>query len=209
MQRKIVKILAFCLVFLCFVPSLGSCSKPDETAFLAEVNDLLVKAEAVNFLCFGEGLGIKEGGYKSGSYTEAKEEDLSAYGVTNTASIKAKIAAVYTVTTAAWVESLVFSATYEDSTVLVYSRYYDSVAAEKTGNRPVLMVKENYEGLLNARATYSNVRVVELSSRRAEILVDVTVTNAKGETRTETDVELSLRYEENGWRFDEATYQNY
>ena len=209
MQRKVVKIAAFCLVFLCLLSSLAGCAKPDEAAFLAEVKGLLTEAEKVNVLCFGEGLATKEGGYKVGSYTEASEESLAAFGVTNTASIKAKIAAVYSVTTAEWVEKVTFSATYEDSEVLSYSRYYDTTAALEAGKRDVLMVKEGYEALLNARATYSNVRVVELSSRRAKILVDITVTNEKGETRTEKDVLLALRNEENGWRFDEATYQNY
>ena len=193
----------------CLLSALSGCAKPDEAAFLAEVTELLTEAEKVNVLCFGEGLAPKEGGYKEGSYTEADEESLAYFEVTNLASIRAKIAAVYSVTTAEWVEKVTLSATYEDSEVLSYSRYYDSVAQEQGGTRAVLMVKERYEALLFARATDANIRVVTLSSRRAEILVDITVTDAEGESRTEKDVSLKLRCEENGWRFDEATYQNY
>ena len=209
MQRKVVKISIFFLSLLCLLSALGGCAKPDETAFLAEAERLLTEAEKVNVLCFGEGILPKDGGYKVGSYTEADEESLAYFGVTSLASVREKIAAVYSVTTAEWVEKVTLSATYEDSEVLSYSRYYDATTDADEGNRKVLMVKEGYEALLNSRATYSNLRVVELSSRRAEILVDVTVTNAEGESRTETDVSLQLRYEENGWRFDQATYQNY
>lgn len=209
MQIKVIKITVLCLVFLCLLSALSGCAKPDEATFLAEVTQLLTEAEKVNVLCFGEGLLPKEGGYKVGSYTEASEESLAYFGVTSVASIKAKIAAVYSVTATAWVEKVTLSATYEDSEVLSYSRYYDTTVEEEAGDRAVIMVKNGHEALLTARATYSNVRVVELSSRRAEILVDVTVTNAEGESRTEKDVSLKLRNEENGWRFDEATYQNY
>lgn len=209
MQRKVIKITAFCLACYCLLFSLAACGKPDEATFLAEVKALLVEAEKVNVLCFGEGLAIKEKGYEVGSYTEADGESLAAFGVTDTASIKAKIAAVYSVNTAEWVERVVFSATYEEGEVLSYSRYYDTTTDDKSGSRAVVMVKEGYDALLNARATYSNVRVVELSARRAQIMVDVTVTNAQGESRTEKDVPLKLRNEENAWRFDEATYMNY
>lgn len=209
MQRKVIKITAICLALFCLLSALSGCAKPDEEIFLAEVSELLTEAEKVNVLCFGKGLAPKEGGYKEGSYTEADEESLAYFEVTNLASIREKIASVYSVTTAEWVEKVTLSATYEDSEVLSYSRYYDSVTQEQGGARAVLMVKERYEALLFARATYANIRVVTLSSRRAEILVDITVTDAEGESRTEKDVSFKLRCEENGWRFDEATYQNY
>ena len=207
-QTIVVKILSFALILTCFSSLLWGCSKPNEAEFLSEVSLLLEAAEKVNALCFGEGLAEKEGGYSVGSYTEAAEESLSAYGVANTGGIKEKIRAVYSVTTVEWIEGRIFSATYEDNSVLTYSRYYDTEVAEQDGNRPVLMVKKDYDPLLNCRAAYSNVRVSSLSSRRAEILVDVTVTK-DGESRVEKDISLALRFEENGWRFDTPTYVNY
>ncbi len=205
MQRKVVKIIAFCLLIACFLGVLAGCGKPDEAAFLTEAEALLVKAEAVNALCFGEGLAPEENGYTSGGYTEAAEESLAAYGVKKTADMKAMVREVYSVTVADWVEEVTFSAVYAESTVVAYSRYYDSVASEEEGDRAVLMVKDDYQPLLKGRAVYSHLRVVSLKRNKAEILVDVTVTYGE-ESRVEKDVSLALRREEQGWRFDTPTY---
>ena len=208
-QSKVVKILCFLLIFACLQAVLVGCNQPNEAEFLKTAEALLTEAELVNALCFGEGLAYDaENGYTSGGYCEATEESLSAFGVSSVTEIRARIRAVYSVVTAEWVESVALSATYEDSTVLSYSRYYDTVAAEESGNRPVLMVKKNYESLLSGRATYDNLRIVSLKRGRAEILVDVTVTK-DGESRVEKDVSLSLRLEEDGWRFDSPTYVSY
>lgn len=204
MQRKVVKITAFFLALVCLLGSFVGCGKPDEEAFLLTVEALLKETEAVNALCFGEGLAVREDGYTSGSYAEAAEESLAAYGVKNTAEIKEKVRRVYSVTVAEWVEEITFSAVYADSTVLSYSRYYDTVVAEED-DRAVLMVKKDYEPLLVGRTVYGNIRVVSLSSKRAEILVDVTVTH-EGKSRVEKDVSLALRFEEGAWRFDTPTY---
>lgn len=204
-QPTVIKILGFCLLFACLLTALVGCGKPDETEFLATAKDLLARSEQVNALCFGEGLSPNEDGYTVGKYAEATEESLSAFDVASVTEIKEKIHAVYSVATAEWIESVVFSAIREDNSVLSYSRYYDTVAAEEDGSRAVLMVKKDHEPLINGRASYGNVRILSLSSRRAEILVDVTV-EKDGESRVEKDVSLSLRAEEDGWRLDSPSY---
>lgn len=207
-QTKVVKTAAFMLIFACLASLFVGCGKPDEGEFIATVEELLVLSDKVNALCFGEGLVPDEEGYSSGAYREATKESLTLFGVNSTADIRALTRAVYSVVTAEWIESVVFSAVYEGGTVISYSRYYDTVVSEKEGDRAALMVKKDYDPLLSGRATYGNIRVVSLKSRRAEILVDVTVTK-DGESRREKDVSLKLRNEEDGWRFDEATYFNY
>ncbi len=207
-QTKVVKITAFFLIFTCLASLLVGCGKPDEGEFVATVEELLALSDRVNALCFGEGLVPDEEGYSSGAYREATKESLALFEVNSTFDIREMIRTVYSVTTAEWIESVVFSPVYEGGAVISYSRYYDTTVSEKEGDRSALMVKKDHDPLLSGRAAYGNIRVVSLKSRRAEILVDVTVTK-DGESRTEKDVSLKLRCEEDGWRFDEATYVNY
>lgn len=207
-QSIIVKLTAFGLFLVCLTLAFVGCGKPDEAEFITMTEALLADSEKVNAMCFGEGLVPDEEGYTNGGYSEATDESLAAFGVKSTLEMRERIRAVYSVVTAEWIESVVFSAIHEDSTVISYSRYYDTVVSEKEGDRAALMVKKEYDPLLSGRAAYANVRVVSLSGRRAEILVDITVT-LNGESRVEKDVSLKLRKEENGWRFDSPTYFSY
>ena len=204
-KTMVVKIAAFLLALLLSVGLLGGCGQGDDGAFLQDVEVLLTQTEVVNALCFGEGVRPLEEGYESGSYREADPEDLAAYGVTSVAKMREMVRKVYSVTTADWVEEIAFSAIHADNTVLRYSRYYDTVASEKEGDRAVVMVKTDYEPLLFGRNTYANLRLTEKKAKRAKILVDVTVTY-EGESQVMKDVSLTLRLEDDGWRFDGPTY---
>jgi hypothetical protein len=206
MKTKICKITAFLLAMLLSVGLLVGCGQGDDEAFVKDVVvGLLADTEIVNAMCFGEGIRPSEEGYSSGGYVEANPEDLAAFGVSSVLEMREMVRKVYSVTTADWVEDIAFSAIHADNTVLRYSRYYDTVASEEEGDRAVVMVKTDYEPLLFGRNTYANVRLTEKKAKRAKILVDVTVTY-EGETRVMNDVSLTLRLEEDGWRFDGPTY---
>jgi hypothetical protein len=169
---------------------------------LAIATEQLKKTAAVNAICFGEGILPKaDGGHAIGGYTEADEASLEKYGVRTTEDIKALMEAVYSVAACDSIEKVIFSPVQADGIYASYRRYYD---AEEDGEI-FLMVKKEYTPLAVGEVVYENIRLVKHDRKRAEILVDLSVSDGKN-TRTERDVSFSLRFEEGTWKYDTVTY---
>jgi len=97
---------------------------------------------------------------------------------------------------------VIFNPVREGSTFTSYRRYFDALDGE---GGVCLMVKKDYEPLAVGDVSYANVRLVSHSRARAEILVDLTVTDGEN-SRTDRDVSFALRYEQGGWKLDTVTY---
>ena len=205
-MKKIKRILLLALCFSMLFLSLVSCgAKESESELLAIAKDLTEQSARVNEIVFGDGIALKKDGYSVGAYTEADEESLAFYGVTSVEDIKARLSAVYSEATAAWVVGTVLTSVKEQSQVLTYARYYDDKKMEGVNFVPVLMVRENHEQMAFGKASYADYVLQSSSRKEAVFTVDITVTDGK-ETKVFSDVRVTMVKEENGWRLDTTTY---
>lgn len=205
-MKKIKRILLLALCFSMLSLSLVSCgAKESESELLAIAKDLTEQSARVNEIVFGDGIALKEDGYSVGAYTEADEESLAFYGVSSVEDIKARLSAVYSEATAAWVEGTVLTSVKEQSQVLTYARYYDDKKMEGVNFVPVLMVRENHEQMAFGKASYADYTLQSSSRKEAVFTVDITVTDGE-ETKVFSDVRVTMVKEENGWRLDTTTY---
>lgn len=204
MKRFLCKTLIFMLLFALFLPTLSGCARETDEALLTTATRLLTESALVNEICFGAGLSHvadQSEGYLTPGYAEATEASRAKFGVATVQDILDKIRAVYSASAAEAVEGVVFEPVREGNTVISYRRYFD--AEDGKGNL-CLMVKKDYKPLAVGSVSYANIRIVKHTRSRAEILVDLTVTDGT-ESRTDKDVSFPLRYED-GWRLDTLTY---
>ena len=204
MKRVICKISAFLLLLAVAAPLFSGCARETDEELLSTATHLLEESALVNEICFGAGLSYvkdESEGYLTPGYAEATEQARTQYGVQSVADIKERVRTVYSTATGDYVDSIIFQPVRDENTVLTYRRYFD---AEDGKGRACLMVKKDYEPFATGSVQYGNVRIQKHTRSRAEILVDITVTDGT-ESRTDKDVCFCLRYED-GWRFDTLTY---
>ena len=205
MRTTVCKIVVFLLLLSLTVGSVSGCKKQSEEEFLATAALLLEKSIAVNELCFGEGLSYgDEDGYATGSYEEATVASREEYGVNTVEDIKALVAEVYSISMVDYIDKVIFNPVKEENTFVTYRRYFD--AMDGTGN-VALMVKKDCAPLAVGKVSYSNLRIEDHGSKRATVLVDITVSKGE-ESRTDKDVSLNMRREDGAWKFDTATYSS-
>lgn len=206
MKRIICKNAVFLLLVALLFSSLAGCARESDEAFLSTAEALLQKTAAVNEICFGKGLAFGgDGAYVTSGYVEATKEAREKYGVNTVDELKALIRSVYSVATCDYIDTVIFNPVKNGETgYLSYRRYFDAMDGD--GN-VCLMVKKEYEPLATGEVSYTNVRLSSHGRSRAEILVDITVSDGEN-TRTDRDVLLSLRYEDGGWKYDTVTYSS-
>ena len=205
MKRTVCKIAVFLLLLALTVSCFTGCARESDEEMLATASALLEKSAAVNEICFGEGLAYGgEGAYAVSGYEEATKAARETYGVETVEDIKALVREVYSVATVDYIDTVIFNAVKQENTFASYRRYFDAMDGEG-GVR--LMVKKEYEPLAVGRVTYENLRLASHGRTRAELLVDITVTDGEN-SRTDCDVSLSMRYEEGAWKFDTVTYSS-
>ena len=184
-------------------PSFIGCTQESDEALITVAADLLEKSKTVNMICFGEGLAKSEDGYALSGYTEVAEADRARYGVETVEDIRALAREVYSFAACDYIDSVIFSPVQSESGYVSYRRYFDASEDDVTH----LMVKNEYDSFVTGDVSYDNLRVALHKRNRAEVLVDITVTNGE-ETRTDKDVTLSLRKEDGVWKYDTMTYSS-
>ena len=207
MKRTVCKITAFLLLLAMTVTLLPACARESDEEFFSLVNELLEKSATVNEICFGAGLAYdeaEEGTYKTNGYVEATLASRTGYGVSSVADNKAMMTAVYTIATCEYIDTVIFSPVKEGTSFASYRRYFDALDGD---GGMALMVKKDYEPLAYGTVSYSELRVASHGRARAEILVDITVTDGEN-SRTDRDVSLKLRFEDGAWKFESVTYSS-
>ena len=203
MKRLVYKIIVFTLFFTLLVPMFSGCAAESDEALLTTAKQLLEKSKTVNEICFGEGLAfMEEGGHSMTGYLEATKEARERYAVSSTEDIRALVREVYSFASCEYVDSVIFSPIYTETGYISYRRYFDTTTDDGVSH---LMVKKEYEPNAVGEVSYSNVRISSHKRSRAEILVDVTVTDGV-KSRTDKDVEFLLRKEDGAWKLDTLTY---
>lgn len=202
MKRTVFKITLFVLLLALLVPAFAGCARESDEAMLAIAEEQLAVTAKVNEICFGAGLAAMEkDGYPMSGYLETTEESRAKYGVSSVEDIKKMIASAYTVAASDSIDQVIFRPVQVDGSYASYRRYVDAVDDDVTH----LMVKKDYLPLTEGEVSYSNLRLASHGRSRAEVLVDVTVTDGT-QTRTDKDVLLRLRFEEGTWKYDTLTY---
>ena len=203
MKRIIYKIIVFTLLLALLAPSLAGCARESDEAFLLIAEELLQKSATVNMICFGKGLSgtDEEEGYRLSGYLEVSADERQAYAVETVEDIRALAREVYTVAACDQIETVIFAPVQTESSYASFRRYFDAADGDVTH----LMVKKDYTPLAVGEVTYQNLRISSHGRGRAEVLVDITVTEGS-QTRKDQDVCLSLRYEDGAWKYDTLTY---
>ena len=205
MKTKVCKITAFLLLLTVALLSFSGCGKKAEEEFLASTAKLLEKSAIVNEICFGEGLAYGGGdAYATGGYLEATEKARAKYGVQSTEDIKALVAEIYSVAMVDYIDNVIFNPVKDDNAFVSYRRYFDAMDGE---GAVALMVKKDYTPLAVGRVSYSNLRVEKYNAKRATVLVDITVKDGE-KSRTDKDVSIAMRFENDAWKFDTVTYSS-
>ena len=203
MKRTVCKIAVFLLLFSLVLTSFTGCARESDEELIATAEALLEKSAAVNEICFGKGLAYGDtDAYITSGYVEATKAAREKYGVNTVEELKAMIKSIYSVATCDYIDTVIFNPVREGNTFTSYRRYFD--ALDGKGN-VCLMVKKGYEPLAVGDVSYANVRLASHSRSRAEILVDVTVTDGEN-SRTDQAVSFDMRYEGGAWKLDTVTY---
>ena len=171
--------------------------------------ELLEKSKEVNELIFGEGIIPKENGVKLGAYTEADPDSLDFFGVSDIASVKARVKEVYSIAICSWIENTVLSSSKdsETGTVLTYARYYKGKTdPANEEEKEIFFVYADYKATVG-KVSYSDISLLECTKTSAKFALTITVTY-EGESKSFSDT-LTMCKEEDAWRLDAPSYATY
>jgi len=199
-KRWLCLMLAFLLSFSFLLTSCGA--KESDEELLAIAKDLCERSDAVNQLYFGKGIAPKEGGYVSGTYTQADEVSLAAYGVGNMEDIKNMARAVYSTAVYIWMENTVLESDKKDGEVLTYSRYYYDT------DKDCMMVRTAHDPLVKGEVVYSDYKMVKAEKDLVTFTVTMTVTY-EGKSKVYEDTKLTMCNENGVWKLDTPSYATY
>jgi hypothetical protein len=206
-MKRLCKIVSALLIFV-MCASFTSCENDrdyDEAEVLSNAALLIEKSYKLNELFYGKGL--KYGDVGVGIYKRAEKESLDSYGISTIEDMKNMAREIFSDSYCnAIFSSDVFSSLKIDNVVKSYARYYEDKDNEKN---PVIMVRSNYEPLLNCTYVYSSaMEVVDVEGEIIVINTLVTATNKEGSVKN-INVKLRMIEEDDGWRFTGPTYVVY
>ncbi|MBR2343643.1 MAG: hypothetical protein IKA64_05250 [Clostridia bacterium] len=212
-MKKCKYLIAFLLIFA-LIPSLclTSCKKNrdyDEAEVKAAVEELLRKAEILNTVYYGAGIGYITGGYRDGAYYEADGLHLSALGFSSIKELEALTRSTFT---RGYSDQLVREKLGEvrvDGVMLTPARYYQKYADEFYTEEICIMVYSGNTAIFDDRMEYdySTVKVLGSEGEKVKASIEATVSNKDGDTQRVT-VSVVL-IEEDGWRIDNPVFKNY
>ena len=196
----IKKLTSFLLLVLLLLSTVACSSHSySREEIVAELETLLDKTHILNDIYFGEGIPVKENGYKVSVYQEADMSSLAEYGMTDIESIRAKTAEVFSISMCAWLDEIAFNA-FSSGTTVEGARYY-----KDSENR--IMVRTTSEFYVDGTVEYDLSSMKILSQRKDIVYTELraSVTTPEGNTRSDT-MKVDLIKEQDGWRLHSPTY---
>lgn len=196
-MKKLLCLLLAVLLLLSTV----ACSSPSYSReeILVELEALLDETHILNDIYFGEGIPVKENGYKVSVYQEADMSSLQEYGMTDIESIRAKTAEVFSISMCAWLDEIAFNS-FSSGITVEGARYY-----KDSENR--IMVRTTSEVYVDGTVEYDLSSMKILSQRKDIVYTELraSVTTPEGNTRSDT-IKVDLIKEQDGWRLHSPTY---
>lgn len=209
-------IVLFALILYTLLPVLSftSCKynrEYDEQEVLEEAKKLLVRAEILNDIYYGDGIATKDHGNQNGAYYEADPLHLSKLGIKTLDDLCVLTERTFTAKYSQMLYSTVLAPVSVDGEFVTMSRYYQKYVDDDPGGEcECIMVYRDYEQLYTDSMVfdYATLRVVGSDGDYVNLTVSAYVVNDDGDGQYQT-VELSMLEEAGGWRIDTPTYANY
>lgn len=187
-----------------------SCNRSyDEDEVVSAAEELLRKAEILNNVYYGRGIGYVSGGYENGYYKEADLIHLSRLGFETIDDLKNLTRGTFTSSYSEQIFSTKLESIADDDGIREMARYYQHYDIDTVTPICIMVytaAKVSFTDELSY--DYSTLRVTGVKRQTVFVTVTATVTNSDGESQT-VDIELDLIEEDYGWRIDNPCYANY
>ena len=212
---SVVVLLLVALIVWVIVASINkSEEEPNREYDAAEVEaaavELIEASKLLNYIYWGKGIPyVDDKNLSSGSYYPADDAYLAQVGITTIQDLKDKTAKVFSSEMCEWIYSTVLSSVYSDTTVAGLSRY-EQVFTGKNNNEPdyIRVYTEATYWLVDDVEYDPHVEATHSKGQVVYVTVLATVINPEGKVMN-TNLEIGLVEEEDGWRLDTPTYARY
>ncbi len=208
-RARVLKCILLFTLVLCTMASVltfTSCDRDyDEAEVLSEAKSLLMKAEVLNEVYWGDGIDYITGGFTDGIYKQASDIHLASLGFTTIAELKALTEATYS---SSYVHTIYTTKLDEAPLgfVLYIQKWDDEI--EKTIPACIMVNTEMVRVADDVSYDYTTLRVEDVEDEIVTVLVDATVTNLDGESQVRT-LRVQLVEESDGWRINSPTFAKY
>jgi hypothetical protein len=223
MDKQIIKKIALivaALLLIAFVVWIivKSASKDDEVKnreydkaeVEAAASVLIEDSKLLNYIYWGKGIPyVDDKSLSSGSYYPADENYLNTIGIKTINDLKALTEKTYSKGMCEWIYSTVLSSVHSDTSVAGLSRY-EQVYSGKNNDVPeyIRVYTEANYWLVDEVEYHPSVEALRSEGETVYVLILVSVTSPEGKVMN-TNLEIGLVEEEDGWRLDSPTYARY
>ena len=213
MKKKTIIIVAIVLVVAALVILLAYLfprnRRYDEEEVMAAASELITAATELNEIYYGKGISFLENSSHNISiYREADPMSLEKYGIKTVSQLKQKTLEVFADSHAESMFESAFSGTFAQNGTSNMSRYYQKY--DDKGVNPIcIMVRSDYEPLMNSENIYDMSSLKVEGSKREYVYVTIDVTVISGDNIQEQTLKIRLIEEEDGWRVSSTTFANY
>ncbi len=198
------------LLLITVLFSLTSCEKDreyDEGEVLAVAKTLIELSIPLNEIYYGKGLDYNEDD-GIGAYKRATSHTLMKYGIDTIDDLRAKTREVFSDSMSLSLFGMALDPIYSGESIVGYRRYYQEY--DEDGNPTTIMVRANYEHFASGVIEYRDgITVKDVEGEIIILSVPVTLTReSDGKTR-DTEIEVRLIEEADGWRLHSDTFAVY
>ena len=182
----------------------------DKAEVEAAAAELLEDSKLLNYIYWGKGIPyVDDKSLSSGSYYPADQNYLDSIGIKTIEDLKTLTEKTYSKGMCEWIYSSVLSSVHSDTSVAGLSRY-EQVFGGKNNDEPeyIRVYTEANYWLVDEVEYHSSVEALRSEGDVVYVLVLATVTNPEGKVMN-TNLEIGLIEEEDGWRLDSPTYARY
>jgi hypothetical protein len=182
----------------------------DKAEVEAAASVLIEDSKLLNYIYWGKGIPyVDDKSLSSGSYYPADENYLNTIGIKTINDLKALTEKTYSKGMCEWIYSTVLSSVHSDTSVAGLSRY-EQVYSGKNNDVPeyIRVYTEANYWLVDEVEYHPSVEALRSEGETVYVLILVSVTSPEGKVMN-TNLEIGLVEEEDGWRLDSPTYARY
>lgn len=217
MSRGYIRIIALSVALILCFSVFVSCGDEkvknreyDAAEVEAAASVLIEESKILNEIYWGKGIRyVDDKNLSSGSYYPADDAHLAEIGIKTIQDLKDLTEKTFSDGMSEWIYSTVLSSVYTDTTVAGLSRY-EQVYGGKNNDEPeyIRVYSEAEYWLVDTVEYYPTVEALRSEGERVYVMVLATVTNPEGKVMN-TNLEIALVEEDDGWRLDSPTYARY
>ncbi len=182
----------------------------DKAEVEAAAAELLEDSKLLNYIYWGKGIPyVDDKSLSSGSYYPADQNYLDSIGIKTIEDLKNLTEKTYSKGMCEWIYSSVLSSVHSDTSVAGLSRYEQVFGGQNNDEPEYIRVYTEANYWLVDEVEYnSSVEALRSEGDVVYVLVLATVTSPEGKVMN-TNLEIGLIEEEDGWRLDSPTYARY